>query len=231
MPQITKEECERLVNAFVDSHIDNYTEREIKYIRRDATRLLTYTKVSHFSSLLRQIYDEVGIKTEGIDIYQPFLSLLEDNFNINRNIVEVGGGAVPSLAKQIALRQETGTITVYDPRLITPTVKPENLILKREIFKKETPIPTTQMLIGFMPCEAVIPIIESACSNNIDFMVALCEGGVRKGYGWIETDDEWIGFIEYMSKQKMKNTTMGNLEVNVIEEYSPYPVIYNKRKK
>lgn len=231
MSQITIEECKRRVNAFLDAHLDDYTEREIKYIRSNSTTLLEKVKDPHALSILAQIYDEVGITPKRENLYPEFLGLLEENFDINRNIVEVGSGPIPLLARQISLRQKSGTITVYDPRLIIPTNKQEELVLKKEVFRKETLIPNAEMLIGFMPCDATIPIIESACLHELDFMVALCEGGSRSGYEWLETDDEWIGYIEYMAKKNIKNTTMGTLEITKLDDASPYPVIYNKRKK
>ena len=65
------------------------------------------------------------------------------DFDINTDIIEVGGGILPSLAKKIALRQKSGTVTVYDPRLITNIDKPDNLILKKEI----TPFHQRQIVI------------------------------------------------------------------------------------
>lgn len=231
MSQITAEECQGRVNAFLNAHLNDYTEREIKYIKNNAAVLPSGIKNPHFSSILTQIHDEVGLFTKEKSIYSDFLNLLEDHFDINRNIIEVGSGPIPTLAKKIALHQKTGTITVYDPRLIVPALKPDNLIIKREVFRKETEIQNAQMIIGFMPCDATIAIIESATLNQLDFMVALCEGGSRRGYGWLETDEEWTGYIEYLAERNMKSTAMGTLEKTKLYNDSPYPVIYNKRRK
>lgn len=229
MPQITKEEYIRRALKFVEAHKDSYTQREQDYIRRNCEWGIDRLFVS---DLLRQVYDEAGITDIDKNMYEGFLKVLEENFDINTNIIEIGGGIIPSLAKKIALRQKSGTITVYDPRLITDIDHPDNLILKREMFSKETPIGNTSMIIGFMPCDATALLIDVACQNKVDFMVALCEGGTRENFGWLEDDDEWIGFIKYCALRGIEEKNMGTLGEASLEKYqNPYPIIYNKKRK
>lgn len=229
MPQIPKEEYMRRALKFIEAHKDSYTPREINYI----TGSFYWGMNNPFASdLLRQIYDEVGITDENVNMYEGFLKILEENFDINTDIIEIGGGIVPSLAKKIALRQKSGTVTVYDPRLITNIDKPDNLILKREMFSKNTPIGDTKLIIGFMPCDATTLLIDTACQKKTDFMIALCEGGMREGYGWLEEDDEWIGFVKYCAERGIETNGLGTLGEASLEQYrNPYPVIYNKRRK
>ena len=86
------------------------------------------------------------------------------------------------------------------------------------------------MIIGFMPCEATNTIIEVACENNLDFMIALCEGGTRPGYEWLETDDEWISHVKANAIKGLKNSDLGTLGIAFLTQYNdPYPVIYNKK--
>lgn len=229
MPQITKEEYLRRALSFVEAHKDSYTPRERDYI---AKNFLWSLDKPYSSDVLRQLYDELGAKDPKANMYEGFLRIMEENFDINTDIIEVGGGILPSLAKKIALRQKSGTVTVYDPRLITNIDKPDNLILKKEKFGKDTPIGSAKLIIGFMPCEAAPLLVNSACDNQTDFMVALCEGGMREGYGWLEEDDEWIGFIKYCAERGIEDNGLGTLGEHSLEEYNnPYPVIYNKRKK
>ncbi len=233
MPTLTLEEQQQLVDEFINAHKDEFEPKLLAdYIRSHVSFLKTVKDAYHVSAELRQVYSEVGILEDRLNIYLGFLKVLEEEHDISdRHIVEVGGGYVPSLAKTIALRQKTGTITVYDPRVINTGTYPANLILKRQSFSKDTQIPHANMIIGFMPCEATPAIIESACRNNIDFMVGLCEGGTRGGYGYIEYDDEWIGLCKYIAERGMAGTDMGELkEVSLAEYGSPYPIIYNKRK-
>lgn len=229
MPKITEEEYMRRALKFIGAHKDSYTTRERDYI---TSNFHWGMKKPFTTDLLRQIYDEVGITDERVNMYEGFFKILEENFDINTDIIEIGGGIVPSLAKKIALRQKTGTVTVYDPRLMTSIDKPDNLILKREKFDKNTSIGDAKLIIGFMPCDATTLLIETACKNKTDFMVALCEGGMREGYGWLEEDDEWIGFVKYCAARGIEANGLGTLEEKSLEQYkNPYPIIYNKRKK
>lgn len=232
MQNIKEEEYKRRVNDFLEAHKDEYTTREYNYIKKNAAWGLQAKNGFHITDILRQVYAEVGLLPEEQDMYNGFIKLIQDNFDMDRNIVEVAGGIVPSLAKKIALKQNGGTITVYDKRVITPDESPENLVVKRQMFSKDTQIPSAEMIIGFMPCDATIDIIEAACKNNIDFMVALCEGGSQDKYGYLESDEEWIENVEYVATRSMRQGNMGKLAKTYLKEYgNPYPVIYNVREK
>lgn len=232
MSTINEEEYKKRINKFLEDHKEAYTEQERKFIKRNAEWAFRSNNGFYTSSLLRQILAETNLLEDHKNMYKGFLKKLEDHFDINRDIVEVAGGIFPSLAKMIALKQKTGTITVYDPRIVVPDKCPDNLILKKQSFNSNTQIPTAQMLIAFMPCDATMDVIESACKNNVDFMIGLCEGGSRKGYGYLETDEEWIGTVESIVSEGMEETDMGTLGIATLKEYgNPYPIIYNKRKK
>lgn len=228
MPEISKEENLRQALEFVEAHKESYTPRELAFIKANIVRNIGK---EYISDVLRQIYDEFNIIDQEKNMYATFLRLLEENFDINRDIIEVGGGIIPALAKRLALHQKSGTITVYDPRLITTIEHPANLILKKQMFSQDTPIENTAMIIGFMPCDATNLLIDVACQNNVDFMIALCEGGMRRGYEWLE-DDEWVEYIKYTTARKVEGQNMGTLETISLSAYhNPYPIIYNKRRK
>lgn len=232
MQQISDEECMQRIEKFLAAHSDSYTEREMIYIRKMACLIKQKPLNTYLGDILRQIYDELGFIPDERNMYSGFVKLLEENFDIDRNIVEVAGGIIPTLAKKIALKQQKGTITVYDPRLIETNDYPENLVIKRQLFSSTTQIPHAQMIIGFMPCESSLDILKSACLNNIDFAIALCEGGARRNYEWLETEEEWLGYVMYVAKRGIEKSDMGILETASLAEYgNPYPVIYNKRRK
>lgn len=229
---ITKEEAKKRVIEFVQAHEKDYTERELKYLYNSADWALECESPSPIFDILRQIYVELGIMPDEKNMYKRFIEILKENFDIDRDIIEVAGGIVPSLGKQLASKQKTGTLTVYDPRLITNLQKPDNLILKKEMFGKKTPLGDAKMLIAFMPSDVAPMLIDVACKNDLDFMIALCEGGARTGYEWIEEDDEWIGHMTYSASRGIEKSKMGTLQTASLEKFgSPYPIIYNKRKK
>lgn len=225
---LNKEECMQKVEAYFIKNQDRYSPSEIAYIKGQVARRVP---VPTTDPKLQKIFAEIGIPVNSKSMYQEFIDILKQNFPIDRNIVEVAGGKVPHLARKIALSQNRGTITVYDPRLIINTSTVPNMLLKPELFTENTDVSSAEMLIGFMPCDATDLIVETACKNNIDFMVALCEGGMRKGYEYIEYDDEWIYHVQTNAINHMKNTTLGELHTASLEEFNnPYPIIYNKRK-
>lgn len=232
MSTISEEECTRRIAEFLEKHKEAYTDTERVYIQRSAFWALNSKDGFNISNELRQILAELNLLEDKKNIYQGFAKIVTEKFDINRDIVEIAGGIIPSLAKIIALKQKQGTITVYDSRVIKTDSCPDNLIVKRQSFTTKTPLPGAEMLIGFMPCDATMDIITSACEKNIDFIIGLCEGGTRQGYGYLEYDDEWISMAKYIAELGMEGTDLGSLEVASLEEYgSPYPVIYNKRKK
>lgn len=229
MPKMSKEEYERRVQKFVDAHKDSYTPREQAFIKNNAA---WGVDKPFASDILRQIYDELGILDEEKNMYEGFYKILTENFDINRHIIEVGGGIVPSLSKKIALRQKSGTITVYDPRIIKNISRADNLIIRKEMFGKNTPVGNASMIIAFMPCDATNTVIDYAINHDLDFMVGLCEGGMRPGYEWLEDDDEWICHVKYNAEKGLSRTGTGILREASLAQYdNPYPVIYNKRRK
>ncbi len=214
------------VIEFLKSHLSNYTEREMIYIMNNY-------KLHHHAifvpDILRQIYDEVGLLADDKNLYLGFMKILEDNFNLDSNIVEIGGGIIPSLAKHIHLKQKNGTITVYDPRLYKNDSSDKKFILKKEKFTENTDIFRTDILVGFMPCQATEILIKTACRNKKDFLVALCEGGHQEFEDFYD-DTLWEEQMIDLAKREIAENGMGVLEKTNLESYGdPYPIIYNKR--
>ena len=82
-----------------------------------------------------------------------------------------------------------------------------------------------------MPCEATYNIIDAASRNNVDFMIALCEGGPHGDiYDYFENDNEWLDTMIYMAERAVEDNSMGTIKKAYLKEYhNPYPIIYNKR--
>lgn len=229
----TPEECERAVLDYIEKHYNDYTEQEINYTKKNLPYLqknknLATIRTPHF---LRQIYDELGIIPDNENMYHGFVRLLEEKMDINRDVIETASGIIPNVARRVALRQKSGSITSYDPRLTVHTSVLPNMIIKRENFTSKTKVKSNSLLIGFMPCEATIDIIESATINNADFMIGLCEGGSRRNFGWLEYDDEWLGFVDSYARSRLSKREDVTLETASLSDYGdPYPVIYTKHK-
>ena len=217
------------VENFLRQYGQGYSKREVDYIRKYWKEGL---KSKFPMDILRQIYTELGFFRDDENIYLGFIDILENNFDIDRDIIEVGCGRFPALAKIIALKQHKGTITVYDPRLATVESKIPNMKLKRENFTKSTPVRSDQLVIGFMPCEATEQTIVTAGKNKADFLIALCEGGPHGDeFDYFESEDEWITSMIYTARLMATKNDLGTIEITDLKQYGdPYPVIYNKRR-
>jgi len=191
-----------------------------------------HIKYSIVPNLPREVYDELNIIDDKDNIYLKFISMLENAFNYEtRNILEVGGGVLPRLGERISLKQTTGKITIYDPRLSIYKKETNKFRLVREKFTRETNIGDTDLIIGLMPCKSAEDIVEVATKNRIDFMVALCEGGPHGDeYDFYEDEEEWQSSLIRQAKKRVQEQGLGKLKVKYMENINnPYPVIYNDR--
>jgi hypothetical protein len=109
------------------------------------------------------------------DPYLQTMNEIETEFGLDRNIIEVGCGMYPSLARLIAKKQKEigkGTITAYDPELVTKTL--EGVKLVKANFTLETPIPKDALIIGRKPCQATETTILAAEKNETELFLKLC---------------------------------------------------------
>ena len=218
------------VLKFIKEHPGDFDDYEIQF-------LLDYVKLGvaddkMVPDLVREVFDELGLIYNKNNIYLGFLDMLQKEFPVeDRKIVEVGGGIIPSLAKRISKIQTTGNIVVYDPRLSKYEKDTDKLKLKREKFEVETDVSDRNLIIGFMPCEAAVKLIESATKNRIDFMLALCEGGPHGDiYDYFEDEEEWLSSVIYTAERNVEENNMGTLGKKYLKKYyDPYPVIFNQR--
>ena len=112
---------------------------------------------------------------EGRDPYYQTMQEIEQEFGLDRDIFEVGCGMFPSLARIIAKRQQEigkGTITAFDPELVTKVVDGVHLV--KEKFTLTTPLPKNALIIGRKPCEATEIMIKAASKNNAELFLKLC---------------------------------------------------------
>ena len=126
-------------------------------------------------TIFTQIFSACGVLDKDRNPYYQMAKKIEEEYGLDRDIIEVGGGMVPALAMEIAKRQKEigkGTITVYDPEAIFKTLDGVKII--REKFTLATPVKPTDLLIGRKPCRATPTIIKSANKRNIEFYISLC---------------------------------------------------------
>lgn len=185
---------------------------------------------NYYGYLLREIYDELGIIDDKDNLYIGFIEMLKKEFGLDKNILEVGGGILPRLSKRISLQQKNGSITVYDPRLAYTKTNNDRFKLIKEKFTIDKLPEECDLIIGVQPYGGTKTIVETACLNNIDFMIAL---GQLDGNDF--ADEYECGSLqrEFINNARELVTKYNLGELMEIEAYqygNDYPVIYNKRK-
>ena len=224
------EEIGLIVNYLKDnSDAFNYIEKE-QII--NSLKYENYTEWGKHNHICMQIYDELGLLPDSINPYKAFAELINETFNIkDKNIVEIGGGNIPRLAKRINKMQDTGTITVYDPNLYISENKIDNLKLVKRRFSSVTNVSGADLLIGLLPCGSSSIIVKAATRYNKDFMITLCDShNTLECLDGVEEDLEWpINFIEN-TRCIVEENNMGKLKVKSLNEIGDnYPIIYNDR--
>ena len=220
---------EQILQNYIKKYASLFSEEEINCLN---SLLYVNRKSGLMPDIVRQVYDELGFIKDENNIYVGFIDLLDNIFKIgDKRIIEVGGGVLPRTGKRISLMQNSGRITVYDPLLSIYEKNRNNLILKRELFTNSMSTGDNNLMIGLMPCEAAQIIIESAAKHNLDFMIALCEGGPHGDYfDYFESDNDWLNSIIYYADAMIETSGLGRMKVKTLEQYGdPYPVIYNDR--
>lgn len=222
----------------INKTLIDYFNENAKYTpdKLELERLKRATLAGRGSSLtyplLRQAYDLFGFEDEKTSIYLNFIKLIEENFSIDRNVVEVAGGPIPRLSFQIASKQTKGKVTVYDPLMHPTNYNLDNLVIKKEKFTEDTKVEDGSLMIAFMPCEATETFIRYATTHKLDFMVALCGCPPYQNY-YLDDDDffyDWIGNMHYLAASGIEDNNMGEIGVASLEEFDdPHPIFYNKR--
>ena len=175
--------------------------------------------------------DELDLIPEDYNIYNEFMNFIDDVHGIgNKNIVEIGGGRFPRLAKRINNSRDNGKITVYDPRLSTEE-SDDRLVLKRKKASSHTDIDDCDLIIGLMPCKGAEVLLDLAIKNNKDFVLWLCEGGSHGDeYDFFEDDDEWRQSMIFKAEKGIREKNMGKLKIKKLDRFSNrFPIIYNER--
>lgn len=220
-----------LVTNYLKEHPNLFSAFEISYILSWVNE--DFCDLELMPDILREIYDELGILSEEKNIYLGFIKMIEEVFDIrNRNILEIGGGILPRLGERISKIQDKGTVTVYDPRISEYKKDSNNLKLVRKEFDGTMNVNDIDLMIGLMPCKAAEIILDVSLKNNIDFIIALCEGGPHGDeYDYFEDDEEWRGSLIRYARRSVDEKNMGKLKIKYMREYgNPYPVIFNDRK-
>ena len=169
-----KKELKEKYKKFVDEYSDNYPKDAFEYIRENFWKC---RKSFEIPDILMQVYSELGLYEDYVNIYLKHLNKIKSIFNTDCNVLEIAGGALPAFSDIIAREQLNigkGTITMYDPMLATTKAKYTNLKLYKEEFTDNKKISNYDLIIGIRPCEITECIIKKACKERKNFYIQMC---------------------------------------------------------
>ena len=181
------------------------------------------------------IYDVLKMIPSNINLYDNFLKKLESKFELDCNILEVGGGNLPRIAERIAKKQldiGCGSITVIDSNLAINNTKYSNLKLCRNEFTLDTDISNFGLIIGLFPCEATEVIVHKSLINNKSFFIRLCDcihpfdDFSEEEYNFYLTHPQ--EYYKLIVNTYKYYTSKFNRKMETINEETP--IIYSKKK-
>ena len=183
-----------------------------------------------------EIYDELGLISDKDNYYITFLNELEKIYKLNCNILEIGGGSIPSLAKRIAKKQiniGSGTITVYDEELAFFKHNYSNLKLQKENLTEKSNIESYDLVISLFPCTATFLTVYKALEYNKDFFIGLCDC-IHPIYGESDSDYEYdlahpLEYQEKMLDEYKYMTKYYSRKLKIIDTLHDFKIITSKK--
>lgn len=122
-----------------------------------------------------EFFSYFGLISQEKDLEKTKYEIINDNFDIKKNILEIGCGIFPSVAKYIDKKQTSvgqGSITCYDSKLQIKT--DGNIKLVNQNIDLNTNISAYDYMYAFSACDATKPFLELASQNNKEFVLGLC---------------------------------------------------------
>ena len=165
-------ELQSKYNALLNEYSSSMDKRALAYIRENFWKLKDSYEMP---DILMQVYSELGILKD--NVYLKHLEKIKNIFDINCNVLEIGGGMLPAFSNILAreqLRIGNGTVTVYDRLLATTKPKHPNMKLIKDEFTLKSDIKSFDLVLGIMPCDATEIMIQKVCEARKNFYLFMC---------------------------------------------------------
>lgn len=110
------------------------------------------------------------------NVSKEFVELIENEFGLDKRILEISCGPIPFLSKQIAKKQiriGKGTITAIDPLLVMRKYK--NITLIKQQITSLTDISNYDLIVSKEPCMATELIIKLCYRYSKEFSIIPCD--------------------------------------------------------
>lgn len=178
---MTKDKFYKLQFALIE-----YIKKYGKYYSADLLKKLqenfitSYEYQGYTKCYLMEAYEECGLSDELYkNLYSAFIKHMKEDCDINGDLLEVGCGIMPSLAKTLRKEQEYGSITVIDPLVKIRDYGNLNIITGN--FDENTDVEKYSLMYGHFPCTITEEMLKSSFKNDIDAYILLC-GCLKGGY-------------------------------------------------
>lgn len=227
---MNEEQIKEQMEMFLSLYEDDYDEDAICFIREN---YLEFLKKGIRVDVVDQALVAVDLLPDDVNLYKRYLEFLKERYSLDREILEIGCGRFPAFSKYVDLAQrerKKGTITAYDPHLIT--AKFGNIRLHKKLFDEKTPIGKFSLITSVRPCDVTLKLIERANDEDKDFSILTCgcthfPEVYQDCYRNIPTRKDWQ---KYLIERANKNLPSGRtIDIDFIEG-SENPIISSRKK-
>lgn len=187
-------------------------------------------KAGNYIDIMSQIYEEIGLMVKyERDLYSEYLTYLNEHYDINRHLLDVGCGHFPAFTKKVAALQTSGSVKGIDDHLITTDI--DGLILEKGVFDRSYDVSGIDMMYGLEPCDATVDMIRVANKNNLDLCIALC-GDIHFNFyiSGLNQDDyrSWLAYLLTIMEASLPDNRDYDME---LVDFFRYPIIITFKKK
>lgn len=218
---LEEEELTKRFNEFMEKYGDDYKkisyEYEQTWLGRSVIDFIkkyyvdVYYRPRKGENVFFQIFSAINALPPAKNPYYQFMNMIENDYGLDKNIIEVSAGYFPSLALEIAKKQKIlgkGSITVYDPMIVTSQL--EGMTIVRDRFTLSSPIPDNALIIGRNPCHATETIIRVANRENVPFCIELCNcdhssNEFKLSHDFISISNMWHSYVDELVNSTLPN--------------------------
>lgn len=183
--------------------------------------IASYEYKGYTKCYLMEAYEECGL-SEGLykNSYGAFIKHMKEDCDIKGDLLEVGCGPMPSLAKSLRKEQKNGSITVIDPLVKISNYGDLNIITGN--FDESTDVKKYSLMYSCLPCTVTESMLKSSFKNDIDTYILLC--GCLRGlyfnfYHYLDEIDALLYRLSLESDRSYKFINYSDMPYTIVKTY------------